>query len=68
MRGFHGLRVLKDLELLLRKTGSAISIKRACELTHNMYQVIITLPVSRQQRTITLALSDEQKRLLAALD
>ena len=57
-----------DLELLLRKNGSSISIKRACELTHNMYQVRITLPASRQKRTITLALSDEQKLLLAALN
>jgi transposase len=65
---FMAYAVMKDLELQLRKNGSTISIKRACELTHNMYQVIITLPYSRQRRTITLALSDEQKLLLAALN
>lgn len=65
---FMAYAVMKDLELLLHKNRSSISLKRACELTHNMYQVIITLPASRQQRTITLALSQEQKLLLAALN
>lgn len=64
---FMAYAVFKDLELLLKNKGASLSIKRACELTLNMYQVQFKLPASRLPLSIDLIPSEEQQRLLDAL-
>jgi len=64
---FIAYAILKDIEMVLKRRGAAISLKRACELTANMYQVLYTAPDSGQRRSIVLNPTTEQKLLLNAL-
>lgn len=60
---FTAYCVYKELERLLYKEKSYISIKKAVELTHNMYQITYTLPKSRHTKSRLLKMDEEQKGL-----
>ena len=45
---------------VLKKDNSPLSVKRAAELTHNMYQLNIVLPESRHSKSILLKMDQEQ--------
>ncbi|MBK9700661.1 MAG: hypothetical protein IPO79_11355 [Flavobacteriales bacterium] len=64
---FIAYAILKNIELTLQQRGAALSLKRACELAVNMYQVHYNTPDSGLKRSMILAPSDEQRRLLDAL-
>lgn len=64
---FIAYAILKNIELTLQQRGAALSLKRACELALNMYQVHYNTPDSGLKRSMILAPSDEQRRLLDAL-
>jgi len=60
---FAAYSVYKELERALADEESTISLKRAAELTHNMYQVSYMLPASKQFKNKLLAMDDQQKEL-----
>lgn len=60
---FVAYTVYKELERLLYKHKAPFSVKRAGELTDNIYQLIYTLPESLKEEKITLEMDDEQKLL-----
>lgn len=55
--------ILKELERVLHKENSSISLKKAAELTHNMYQITYTLPESKHTKSILLKMDDAQSEL-----
>lgn len=60
---FTAYTVYKELERILKKEKSSISLKRAAELTHNIYQLKVILPESKHQKSILLQMDGEQTEL-----
>jgi transposase len=61
---FVAYTVYKELERLLYKYDAPFSVNTAREIIHNMYQLEITLPDSKQEQKILLNMDEEQKLLL----
>ena len=55
--------ILKEYERGLQEEKSAISLKRASELTRNMYQITYTLLESKQTKSKLLNMDEEQAEL-----
>jgi len=60
---FTAYSIYKELERILHKEKSTLSVERAAELTHNMYQISYTLPDSKQVKSLLLKMDDEQAEL-----
>jgi transposase len=60
---FTAYCVYKELERILYHEKSTLSLKKAAELTHNMYQIKYTLPDSGYTKTRLLNMDDQQKEL-----
>lgn len=60
---FTAYSIYKELERVLHKEKSTLSIERAAELTHNMYQISYILPESKQAKSLVLKMDDEQAEL-----
>lgn len=60
---FTAYCIYKELERVLYYEKSTISLKKAAELTHNMYQIKYTLPDSGHTKTRLLTMDSEQKEL-----
>jgi hypothetical protein len=60
---FSAYCVYKELERILYKEKTYISIKKAIELTHNMYQITYILPESKHAKSKLLKMDDEQMEL-----
>lgn len=60
---FTAYCVYKELERILALEKSNISLKKAAELTHNMYQITYTLPDSKHTKSQNLKMDDEQAEL-----
>lgn len=60
---FTAYCIYKELERVLCNEKSSLSIERAAELTHNMYQINYTLPDSKQSKSLLLKMDDEQAEL-----
>lgn len=60
---FTAYSIYKELERLLYKEKSAISLKKAAELTHNMYEINYTLPESKHTKSRLLKMDEEQAEL-----
>lgn len=60
---FTAYCVYKELERALYQAKSKLSLKKAAELTHNMYQITYTLPASKQTQTHLLKMDEEQQEL-----
>lgn len=60
---FAAYKIYKELERILYKEKSEITVKRAAELTHNMYQLNIMLPESKHAKKILLKMNQEQSNL-----
>jgi len=60
---FTAYSIMLELERLLKAKKSAISLKRAQEITHNMYQIIYQLPHSKDTKTQILKMDQEQQEL-----
>jgi len=60
---FTAYCIFKELERILYAERSALSLKRAADLTHNMYQIIYTLPESKHTRSKLLQMDAEQTEL-----
>ena len=55
--------IYKELERVLYKTKAPFSVKRAGELTQNMYQLKVVLPQSQKLKTILLKMDEHQTLL-----
>ncbi len=60
---FTAYCVYKELERILYKEKSTLSLKKAAEVTHNMYEINYTLPDSKHTKTKLLKMDDEQAHL-----
>ena len=60
---FTAYCIYKELERVLYNEKSTLSLKKAAELTHNMYQVTYTLPDSKHTKTRLLTMDDDQQEL-----
>jgi hypothetical protein len=60
---FTAYCVYKELERVLYAEKSSLSLKRAAELTHNMYQITYILPDSNHIKSKLLNMDDEQAEL-----
>lgn len=60
---FTAYCIYKELERVLYKEKSSLSLKKASELTHNIYQITYTLPESKRTRSMLLKMDNEQAEL-----
>jgi transposase len=60
---FTAYCIYKELERVLYKEKSILSVKKAAELTHNMYQITFTLPESKHTQSKLLKMDDAQAEL-----
>lgn len=65
---FAAYSVYKELERVLYKEKSEISLRKAAELTQNMYSVTYTLPDSKHTKTKLLKMDDEQAELYQIIE
>jgi transposase len=61
---FVAYSIYKELERALKEEKYRLSVEKASELTHNMYQMEITLPESRHTKNIILKMDDDQAELV----
>lgn len=64
---FTAYCIYKELERTLKIEKSNISVKRAADLTHNMYQLNVVLPESKHMKSILLNMSNEQYELYSII-
>ena len=60
---FTAYCIYKELERVLYAEKSFLSLKKAAELTHNMYQISYTLPDSKHRKSKLLKMDEEQSHL-----
>lgn len=65
---FTAYSVYKELERVLYKEKSEISLRKAAELTQNMYSVTYTLPDSKHTKTKLLKMDDGQAELYQIIE
>jgi len=65
---FTAYAIYKEIERVLQKENSKISAIRAAELTHTIYQLMVTLPQSRVRKSILPKLDKEQQALLQVIN
>ena len=65
---FTAYCIYKELERVLYKEKSSLSLKKAAELTHNMYQITYTLPESKHTKSKLLKMDDEQAELFQIIE
>lgn len=65
---FAAYTIYKELERVLKIEKSKLSIKKASELTHNMYQITYTLPESKHTKSKLLKMDDQQDELVQIIN
>lgn len=65
---FTAYSIYKELERILYKEKSNLSIRKAAELTHNMYQITYTLPESKHTKTRLLKMDEQQADLYQIIE
>jgi len=60
---FTAYSIYKELERVLYEEKSTLSLKKAAELTHNMYQITYTLPDSKHTKSKLLKMDPDQEEL-----
>ena len=60
---FTAYCIYKELERVLKLEASRLSLKKAAEVTHNMYQITYTLPESKHTKSRLLQMDEEQSEL-----
>ena len=60
---FTAYCIYKELERVLKLEASKLSLKKAAEVTHNMYQITYTLPESKHTKSRLLQMDEEQSEL-----
>jgi transposase len=64
---FVAYSILLELERILKKNGSKISLKQAEELTKRMYQITVVLPSSGKVKQYPLNMDEQQRELFALI-
>ena len=65
---FTAYTIMLELERILKKNKSDITLLRAQELTFNMYQLVYQLPKSKITKTQILQMDKEQRELYEMVD
>lgn len=65
---FTAYCIYKELERVLYKAGSTLSLKQAAELTHNIYQITYILPDSKHSKSRLLKMDYQQTELCQIID
>jgi transposase len=65
---FVSYGIYMDLERVLKKEKSNFSVKKASEITRNMYQIKYMLPKSQKEVTKTLKMDDDQNKLIEIIN
>jgi transposase len=60
---FTAYTIYKELERILYKEKANLSLEKAKELTHNMYEITYMLPESKHTKSKLLKMDDEQAEL-----
>lgn len=60
---FTAYSIYKELERVLYEEKSTLSLKKAAELTHTMYQITYTLPESKHTKSKLLKMDPDQEEL-----
>ncbi len=60
---FTAYCIYKELERILNKEKSMLSIKKAAELTHTIYEINYTLPETKRTKSQLLQMDDQQAEL-----
>lgn len=60
---FTAYCIYKELERMLKKEKSTLSLKKAAEITQNMYEITYTLPESKHTKSLLLKMDDQQAEL-----
>jgi transposase len=60
---FAAYSIYKELERVLHAEKSTLSLEKATEITHNMYQLTYILPESKHTKTRLLKMDDQQNEL-----
>ena len=60
---FTAYCIYKELERVLYKEKSSLSLRKAAESTHNMYEITYTLPESKHTKSRLLKMNDDQAEL-----
>lgn len=60
---FTAYCIYKELERVLYQSKSQLSLRKAAELTHNIYQLTYTLPRSKLTKSILLKMNNDQTEL-----
>ena len=61
---FSAYSIYKELERALYSEKSSLSVKKAADLTHNMYQITYQLPDSKTIESHLLKMDEEQQELV----
>lgn len=61
---FTAYVVYKELERILKKEKSTLSLREAAEQTQNMYQIIVELPESKRKQSFLLKMTEKQNHLI----
>lgn len=61
---FVAYTIYKELERVLKRENYPLSVEKAAEITHNMYQIEIMLPESMHKKSILLKTDEHQTRLI----
>ncbi len=65
---FVAYSIYKELERILKKERYPLSVEKAAEITHNMYQIEIMLPESKQTKSILLKMDEDQADLIQIIN
>lgn len=65
---FVAYTVYKELERVLKIEKYQLSVEKAAEITHNMYQIEITLPESLHYKKVLLKMDENQSQLIQIID
>lgn len=65
---FTAYCIYKELERILYKEKSTLSLKKAAELTHSMYQITYTLPKSKRTKSQLLKMDNQQTELYRLIE
>lgn len=60
---FTAYTIYKELERVLKESKSELSLKKASEITHSIYQITYYLPDSGYRKTKLLKMDEEQEKL-----
>jgi transposase len=65
---FVAYTVYKELERVLKIEKYQLSVEKAAEITHNIYQMEITLPESLHYKKVILKMDENQSQLIQIID